>query len=129
MFPKSRRMWYLAGFFALLMVEICLGLFVHDRFFRPYVGDVLVTALLCCLARVVAPRFSPALPVFLFSATVEAAQWLQLGKRLGLEGTMFGLILGATADWRDLICYGIGCLAFYLTERLFTKHEMAIGRK
>ena len=128
MCPKSRRMWYLAGFFALLAVEICLGLFVHDRFFRPYVGDVLVTALLCCLARVVAPRFSPALPAFLFSATVEAAQWLHLTAKLGLEGTVFGLILGATADWRDLVCYGLGCLLFAGTEGLWNKIGNGRGR-
>lgn len=42
----KKRLWYLTAFVILLMVEICIALFVHDRFIRPYVGDVLVTVLL-----------------------------------------------------------------------------------
>lgn len=35
----------------LLLIEIGIALFVHDRFVRPYGGDILVTVLLCCLWR------------------------------------------------------------------------------
>lgn len=108
----KKRLWYLISFLSLLGIEICIALFVHDGFVRPYVGDVLVTALLCCLSRAVFLKLHPALPVFGISLVAELWQWLGLTKRLGLEGTAFGIILGSTADWRDLVCYTIGCLLF-----------------
>lgn len=118
---KNRRLPYLILFLVLLAVEICIALFVRDQFVRPYVGDLLVTALLCCLARVVVPNFSPAVPVFLFAAAVEGSQWLGLAEMLNLQGTVLGIILGATFDWKDLVCYGLGCLLFAMAERLCRK--------
>ena len=111
-----KRIGYLLAGLCLLAVEICIGVFVHDRFIRPYVGDVLVTALLCCLCRAVFPKISPVLPVFALSAAVELWQWLGFTALLGLSGTALGTILGSTADWRDLLCYGIGCLGFMAAE-------------
>ena len=108
----KKRLWYLGVFVTILAVEVCIALFVHDRIIRPYVGDVLVTVLLCCLSRAVFPKMHPALPVFGISAAVELWQWLGLTKKLGLSGTVMGIILGSTADWRDLLCYGVGCLIF-----------------
>ena len=48
---KKLRIIYAALFFAVLLTEIFIALFVKDNFVRPYVGDVLVTILLCCLCR------------------------------------------------------------------------------
>lgn len=45
-----RRGPYLLAFLLLLAAETAIGLFVRDRFVRPYLGDVLAAALLCCLA-------------------------------------------------------------------------------
>lgn len=115
---KRVRIAYLLVFLGLLLVEICIALFVHDDFIRPYVGDVLVTVLLCCLSRAVCPKLHPALPVFGVSLAAELWQWLGLTKKLGLDGTVLGVILGATADWKDIVCYGMGCLLFSLTEYL-----------
>lgn len=114
----KRRFGYLLAFFVLLAIEICIALFVRDRFVRPYVGDMLVTVLLCCLARAVVPQFPPAVPVFLFAAAVEGSQWLGLAEMLNLQGTALGIILGATFDWKDIVCYGLGCLLFAAVERL-----------
>ena len=109
---KSTRITYFLLFLGLLLAEIGIALFVHDDFIRPYVGDVLVTALLCCLSRGIFPKLRPALPVFGVALAAEAWQWLGLTKALGLQGTALGVILGSTADWRDVLCYGIGCLLF-----------------
>ena len=106
---------------AVLLAEICIALFVHDDFIRPYVGDVLVTVLLCCLSRAVFPGLHPALPVFGISLAAELWQWLGLTTRLSLDGTVRGIILGATADWKDIVCYGIGCLLFAGTEFVLRK--------
>jgi len=117
----KRRFGYLAAFFLVLLLEIFIGVFIRDNFIRPYVGDMLVTVLLCCLCRVIFPRLSPAIPVFLFSAVVEGIQWFGLTEKLGLQGTVMGIILGSTFDWKDILCYALGCIVFAVTERLFDK--------
>ena len=117
----KRRFGYLAAFFLVLLLEIFIGVFIRDNFIRPYVGDMLVTVLLCCLCRVIFPRLSPAIPVFLFSAVVEGLQWLGVTEKLGLQGTVMGIILGSTFDWKDLFCYALGCIAFDVTDRLLNK--------
>lgn len=117
----KKRWPYLVIFGLLLALEIGIALFVRDDFVRPYVGDLLVTVLLCCLSRAVFPRFSPALPVFALAAAVEGLQWLGLTRRLGLDGTVLGIILGATFDWADICCYGLGCLLFWAVEKIIRK--------
>ena len=107
------------AFFVLLAVEICIALFVRDNFVRPYVGDMLVTVLLCCLCQAIFPRFSPVLPIFLFAAAVEGLQWLGIAKMMGLQDTAIGIILGSTFDWKDILCYGLGCLLFAGTQWLW----------
>ena len=46
---KNKKLIYLLIFLCLLATEIVISLFVNDAFIRPYVGDMLVTLLLCCL--------------------------------------------------------------------------------
>lgn len=126
------KKWYVAMSFFLLAAEICIALFVHDNFIRPYFGDVLVTILLCCLCRVVLPKFRPAVPVFLFAVAVEFTQRLGLVKMLGLQRTIFAVILGTSFSWIDILCYGVGCLLFAAAEWLLWKKGMKkrpIGRK
>lgn len=36
---KNKRLLYTFLFCGLLALEICIALFVHDAFIRPYVGD------------------------------------------------------------------------------------------
>ena len=117
---KHTRNIYLAAFCVLLFVEICIALFVHDRFVRPYIGDVLVTVLLCCLCRVAVPGGVPALPayVFGFAALVEVAQYFDVVSLLGLENNaVISTLVGRTFSWADLICYASGCFVFWLAEK------------
>jgi uncharacterized membrane protein len=58
---------YLAAFFLLLATEIFIALFVHDKIFRPYVGDILVVILLYALVRSFSGRIR-FLPASLFSS-------------------------------------------------------------
>ena len=112
----KRRLTYTAAFFVILAIEIVIALYVRDRFIRPYGGDILVTALLCCLSRAIFPKLSPALPVFAFAAFVELTQWIGLAEMLGVEGTVLGVIIGSSFSWLDIVCYGAGCLAFAAVE-------------
>lgn len=118
---KNARKVYAAAFCTLLFIEICIALFIHDNFIRPYVGDVLVTILLCCLCRMIIPKGVSALPiyVFVFATLVEVAQYFDVVKLLGLENnTVISTIIGTTFSSVDLICYGIGCLVFWFTEKV-----------
>ena len=118
---KKRRLMYVLMLIVLLGVEVGIALFVHDDFVRPYIGDVLVTVLLCCLCRVALPEGVPALPlcVFVFAALVEAAQYVDIVKLLGWEDNAFlSTIIGRTFSWADILCYGVGCLVFWMIERM-----------
>ena len=117
---KKRRITYVILFGALLFIEICIALFVHDRFVRPYIWDALVTVLLCCLWRVAVPRGVPALPVyvFIFAALVELAQYVDVVALLGWEKNAFlSTVIGRTFSWPDILCYGAGCLSFWAAEK------------
>ncbi len=120
------RITYATAFVALLLTEICIALFVHDAFIRPYIGDVLVTILICCLYRTVFPQGTKALPVYvlIFATLVEIAQYVDIVKLLGLESNRFiSTIVGTTFSYMDLLCYAVGCLIFWATES-FLKHRL-----
>lgn len=106
-------------FLMILLVEVFIALFVHDKFVRPYVGDMLVVVLIYFAVRIVIPqgcRFLP-LYVFLFAFLVEVLQYFHLVEVLGVENNRFlRTILGATFDVKDIICYAVGGLVVMLYE-------------
>ena len=96
---KNKRILYLLIFCGLLAIEVVIALFVNDSFVRPYVGDVLVTLLLCCLCRVIVPSKIRLLPiyVFVFAACVELGQYFDLVALLGLsDNRILSVALGRT---------------------------------
>ena len=118
---RKLRSIYALMFIVLHCVEICIALFAHDDFVRPYIGDVLVTVLLCCLCRIVIPKGVPVLPiyVFAFAALVEMAQYVDVVKWLGWENNaLLSTLIGRTFSWADILCYGIGCLVFWVAEKI-----------
>ena len=115
------RLWYLGAFIILLAVEVIIALFVRDKFIRPYGGDSLVTVLLCCFLRVFFPKKIKLLPlwVFLFAFLVETAQYINIVDILGLGHIrFFRVLVGTSFSFIDILCYGIGCLIFWLAEKL-----------
>lgn len=118
---KNKRILYLLIFCGLLAIEVVIALFVNDSFVRPYVGDVLVTLLLCCLCRVIVPSKIRLLPiyVFVFAACVEIGQYFNLVALLGLaDNRILSVALGRTFSWADLVCYAVGCVAAFLLDRI-----------
>ena len=119
------RIRYILAFFAILTIEVLIALFVRDRFIRPYGGDILVTVLICCFVRIFFPagkslgiKLIP-LWVFVFSVAVEIGQYFDYATLLGLgDIAFFRIILGTSFSLGDIICYGIGCAAFWLAERI-----------
>lgn len=129
---------------ALLLIEIGIALFVHDRFVRPYGGDILVTVLLCCIWRGFIPlssrkasrredvqdsvpeemppsAFQCLMPlwVFLFACFVEILQAVDIVNLLGLGGnTFFRIIIGTSFSFVDILCYAVGCICYAIAEKM-----------
>ncbi len=119
---KKPRLVYAIIFAILFFAELLIGIFVHDNFIRPYVGDVLVTILLCCLWRIICPNGISALPiyVFVFATLVEVLQCFDIVILLGVEEYgLLSTVIGTTFSVVDLICYGVGCVAFWFAEKAF----------
>lgn len=117
----KKRLIALCAFLAVLGVEILIALYVHDRFVRPYIGDVLVVVVIYCFLRIFLPEGYPWLPgaVFVFAAAVEILQYFRLVEMLGLQGSVFWrTVLGSTYDPKDILCYGIGCALLAIYERV-----------
>lgn len=118
--PRKRSKYCIA-FFLLLLTEVLIALFVHDDFIRPYVGDVLVVIVIYCFIRIWIPEKCRMLSlyIFLFAAAVEGLQYLNLTERLGLKpGTFLAVLIGSVADWKDVVCYAVGCILLGIYEVL-----------
>ena len=117
---KKTRLTYAALFLLTLLTEVLIALFVRDAFVRPYVGDMLVTLLICCFARIFFPSGVKLLPVyvFIFASAVEVGQYFDIVKLLGLENnTFFSVLLGRTFSLADILCYAAGCILFFGVEK------------
>lgn len=125
----AARRKHLLLFFILLFVEVFIALSVHDRFIRPYGGDVLVTVLLCAFGRIFLPERVRLLPfwVFLFSVLVEVGQYFDFVSLLGLGSSrFFSILLGSTFSFADIFCYGAGCLLFFFFEERYRRKAKQI---
>ena len=123
---NKSRLAYLIIFILLLTIEILIALFVHDSFVRPFVGDILVVVLICAFLRIFIPDKIRLLPVFatLFAVTVEALQYFDFVKLLGLENNpVISTALGRTFDTRDILCYIIGGALFFAAETFFQEEK------
>ena len=117
---KKTRLTYAALFLSVLLTEVLIALFVRDAFVRPYVGDMLVTVLICCFLRIFFPTGVKLLPVyvFIFASAVEVGQYFDIVKLLGLEGNRFiSVLLGRTFSLADIFCYAAGCILFFGVEK------------
>ncbi len=122
---KNRlRLIYGVLFLVILTIEILIALFVRDDFVRPYIGDMLVTVLICSFARFLIPERVKVMPilVFIFSALVEIGQYFDSVKLLGLDDNAFiSTLLGRTFSVADLICYGVGCILFAIFDYIIKR--------
>lgn len=119
---KSKRLIYFILTFIILFVEVIIALFVHDSFIRPYVGDILVVAVIYTFIRIFIPDKVKLLPlyIFLFSVSVELMQYINIVKMLGLQDNrFFSVLVGTIFDIKDIICYGGGCLLIAIGGKLY----------
>lgn len=121
---KNKRTAYLFIFIVLLITEIIIALFVHDSFIRPYIGDVLVVALIASFMRIIFPKKPLLLPIYamLFAFSVEIMQYFDIVSLLGLsDNPVISTVIGRTFDSSDLICYLAGGVLFFVIEIIISK--------
>lgn len=123
---RKNRIGYVIATILIFLIELFIALFVRDKFIRPYVGDMLVVVLIYTFLRSIfpeKPRFLP-LYVFLFAAGVEALQGIRIVELLGLQNKrFFSVLIGSTFDWKDIVCYGVGCALLGMWEVLLWKKD------
>lgn len=111
MFKFQKKYFFLT--IGLLISEILIALYVHDRIIRPYIGDLLVVIFIYCFFKsfLNVPVTKMALAVLLFSYAVEAGQYFGLVYLLGLEDYKIArIIIGVSFEWLDLIAYTAGII-------------------
>jgi hypothetical protein len=109
----------LSIFVILLIIEIAIALFIHDKIIRPFIGDVLVVGLIYFFVKsfVNKGRFL-IVYVFLFACFIEFTQYLNIISFLHLENIKLAkIILGSTFDLSDIFCYFIGAVLIYIYEK------------
>jgi hypothetical protein len=107
------RSFHACAALGLLLIEIGLARYVHDRFFRPYVGDSLAVIFAYCTFRAgFGWRRVPAVAAaFALAVAIEYGQYWGLIYRLGLAGNPIArFALGSGYDPRDFIAYAAGAL-------------------
>jgi len=121
---KKLRLTYIILFFVLFLTEVLIALFVHDAFVRPYIGDVLVVMLVCAFLRIFIPDKIRFLPVFatLFAVFIEALQYFDFVNLIGLaDNEIISTVIGRTFDIKDIMCYTVGGLIFFIAELIFRR--------
>ncbi|WP_331654433.1 ribosomal maturation YjgA family protein [Aminipila sp.] len=130
---NAKRVHYLVAFIMLLIIEILIALYIHDNFIRPYAGDILVVVLVYCFIRIFIPNGVRMMPlyVFIFSASVESLQYFRVLEMIGFtNNTFLRIVLGSVFDFKDIFCYGIGCLIIGIYESLRLQiHQQKNNRK
>jgi hypothetical protein len=104
----------------LLLVEVLIAVFIHDRFIRPYFGDYLVVIFLYCLLRSIVrmPVLPAALAVLVFSYLIEIMQYYNLVNLLGLSHSKIArIIIGTGFSWWDMVAYTLGIATVIAWER------------
>ena len=107
-----KRVYYAIATLVLLAIEVLIALFVRDNFVRPYVGDMLVVVVIYAFVRIFVPEKCRLLPlwIFLFAVAVEVLQYFEIVRLLGLSNSRFmSVLIGGTFDWKDIVCYAVGC--------------------
>ncbi len=117
--PSEKK--YLVASIILFLVEVFIGIYVHDTIVRPYIGDLLFVVLLYCMLKAVCNMavMKAGIVVLLFAYLVETLQYFNIANVLGLGNYKFARILiGNSFSRADMACYTIGIAIVLLVEKL-----------
>ncbi|WP_291133243.1 DUF2809 domain-containing protein [Flavobacterium sp. UBA7682] len=115
---------YLLLTILLFVIEVCIALFVHDNFIRPYFGDVLVVILIYCFVKsfLKISVTKAAIAVLLFAFLVETLQYFTIIEVLGLQNNRLArTVIGTSFAWEDILAYIAGIVIVIVSERIFSR--------
>ena len=115
----TQRLKYIILTILLILVEVLIALFVHDRIVRPYGGDIIVVIVVYCFVRIFIPEKCRWLPlgVFVFACGIELLQKMNLVELLGVADNPFlRTLFGSVFDIKDVLCYLAGCILLGVLE-------------
>ena len=110
----------------LFITEVCIALFVHDHFIRPYIGDVLVVILIYCSVKsfLKVSVIKAAIAVLLFAFSIETLQYLAIVEKLGLENNKIArIVIGTSFSWEDILAYIVGIGMVLVFESFILKQQ------
>jgi len=122
------RPGHLAAAIALFAIEVVIALFVRDAFVRPYLGDVLATAMVYFGLRGVTPlgRTGAAAGAFGLGAAIEIGQAFHVLDLVGLGSSGWArVVFGGVFDFKDLACYAIGVALAMAVDRRWRSEPFA----
>lgn len=117
---------YFAWTVLLFATEVCIALFVHDSFIRPYFGDVLVVILIYCFVKsFLRVKVLPAaLLVLLFAFFVEFLQSVSFIETLQLQHSKIArTVIGTSFSWSDIMAYIAGIAIVLAAEHCFANRS------
>ena len=120
---RRKRLASLLIFLFLTGIEVLIALFVKDGFIRPFVGDVLVVAVIYYFIRIFFPTGIKYLLcyIFVFATMIELAQLLGLTQLISGNNRLLRILLGTSFSFMDIVCYAAGCAAVYMAEYVTKK--------
>lgn len=118
---------YFALTISLFIIETLIALYVHDNFFRPYFGDVLVVILIYCFVKsfLKLKVLTASILVLLFAFTIEFLQYLNIVEKLGLQSSKIArTVIGTSFSWADIISYVAGIVLVIIVEYFLRKEKV-----
>ncbi len=113
------KLHYFLLFLLIFVTEVCIALFIHDDFIRPYLGDVLVVILIYCFLKsfVDLSVRTACVLVLAFAFLVEFLQYCNTVERLGLQHNKIArTVIGTSFSWIDILTYIIGIAIVWISE-------------
>lgn len=110
----------------LFVTEVCIALFVHDNFIRPYFGDVLVVILIYCFVKsfLKVSLIKACIGVLLFAFGVEIMQYFTLVEKLNLQHNRVAkTVIGTSFSWEDILAYMAGIVIVIIFEKFISKKQ------
>lgn len=123
---NSKRIKYFIGFIITFFIEVLIAIYAHDNFIRPYIGDILAIICVYLFARSVFPiKFKYlSLYILILAIFVEVLQYFNLSQIITANNKVIKILLGATFDIKDIICYVIGYIIILIIEKLCRKEKV-----
>lgn len=119
----KKRIFYIISFLVIFCIEVFIALYVRDSFIRPYMGDALVVVLVYSFVRIFIPTGVPPSAVLRFPVRLfcRSTAIFSVSGNFGNTNRALRIILGSTFDWKDIVCYGAGCIFIFLFEQIFRR--------